>query len=235
MNKKLVTKILLVVFAVIFVFMMSFAIYASIYYHSNTKINDITEVTVSVVGDNIYLTPSDDYTQAIIFYPGGKVEPEAYLPLMAEIASRGILTVICEMPYNLAVFDVSRATLLLEINSGLDCYLMGHSLGGAMAASYAAKHPQSLNGLILLAAYSTKTVNIPTLSIYGSLDNILDLDKYDECLPNLTDVEEYIIPGGNHSQFGDYGLQRKDNESTISMATQIAQTADKVVEFIDAH
>ncbi len=235
MNKKLVTKIGLIVFAVFFVVLMSFAIYASIYYHSNTNIHDITEVTVSVVGDDIYLTPSDDYTQAIIFYPGGKVEPEAYLPLMAEIAGRGILTVICEMPYNLAVFDVSRATVLLEINSGLDCFLMGHSLGGAMAASYASKHPQQLNGLILLAAYSTKVVTVPSLSIYGSLDNILDLDKYDEYLSNLTDVEEYIIPGGNHSQFGDYGLQRKDLEATIDMLTQITLTADKVVEFIDAH
>lgn len=34
-------------------------------------------------------------------------------------------------------------------------YVGGHSLGGAMAASYAAKHTDELDGLVLLAAYST--------------------------------------------------------------------------------
>ncbi|MCR5805886.1 MAG: alpha/beta hydrolase [Oscillospiraceae bacterium] len=39
----------------------------------------------------------------------------------------------------------------------------------------------------------------------------------------------HIIDGGNHSQFGSYGLQRSDNEPEISME-QIDETVKVVSE-----
>ena len=45
-------------------------------------------------------------TKGFIFYPGGKVEYTAYIPLMQACAEEGILCVLVEMPFNLAVLSV---------------------------------------------------------------------------------------------------------------------------------
>jgi len=232
MRIKIVKKVLLIVGLTLFGLIMTFAIYSSFYYHSNTTVSDIAEVTVDVSQDNIYLIPDTTYTKMIVFYPGAKVDPEAYLPLMAELANRGVLGVIVKMPYNFAFFGVNRASSIISQYSGLDCFIMGHSLGGAMAASFAAANPDSVAGLILLASYSTKEVSVPALSIYGDMDGILNMQNYVANLTNLTSPQEYVIEGGNHSQFGDYGLQRKDGTASISRDEQIAETVDQIITFI---
>ena len=45
----------------------------------------------------------------IIFYPGGKVDPMAYEPLMKSLAEKGFFCVLIKMPYNLAVFGIDSA------------------------------------------------------------------------------------------------------------------------------
>jgi len=55
-------------------------------------------------------TPKDKIvTKGLIFYPGGKVAPEAYSPLAEKIAQEGIKVVIVPMPFNLAVFSPNEA------------------------------------------------------------------------------------------------------------------------------
>ena len=44
-----------------------------------------------------------------IFYPGGKVEYTAYIPLMSALAEEGILCILIKMPCNLAVLDMNAA------------------------------------------------------------------------------------------------------------------------------
>ena len=44
-----------------------------------------------------------------MFYPGGKVQAEAYAPLMQDLADREFLCVIVCMPFNLAVLDANGA------------------------------------------------------------------------------------------------------------------------------
>ena len=86
----------------------------------------------------------------LIFYPGGKVSFEAYAPLMQACAERGILCVLLDMPGNLAVLDPNAADGIAASYPEIDrWYIGGHSLGGVMAARYAAKH--NLQGVILLA------------------------------------------------------------------------------------
>ena len=43
---------------------------------------------------------------------------------------------------------------------------------------------------------------------------------------------EYIIPGGNHAQFGDYGNQRGDDIASISKYEQWEITTNKILEWI---
>ena len=113
-------------------------------------------------------------------------------------------------------------------------YIGGHSLGGAMAASYATSHAGELDGLVLLAAYSTQNLSnsgLAVLSVYGSEDGVLDMEKYEQYRSNLpADTVEVVIDGGCHAGFGRYGAQDGDGTPTISSNEQIARTAEEIAQ-----
>ena len=185
-------------------------------------------VTIEQASDRIIFTPEAPKA-GLIFYPGGKVEYKAYAPLMAELAKEGILCVLLKMPLNLAVFDINAAAGIPAQYPQVEYWMLaGHSLGGAMAASYAAKHTDELDALVLLAAYSTadlKTSGLEVLSVYGSEDGVLNREKYEKYRPNLpADVRETVIDGGCHAYFGAYGAQKGDGTPTVTREEQIAQT-----------
>ena len=101
-----------------------------------------------------------------------------------------------------------------------------------MAANYASKHSDELEGVVLLASYSTEDLddNLCAVSIYGSEDGVLNTTKlmeHDSCLP--ADHEQYVIAGGNHAQFGNYGKQSGDGEASISSEGQQGQTAELIL------
>ena len=107
-----------------------------------------------------------------------------------------------------------------------------------MSASYAAEHAEDLEGLLLLAAYSTADLTesgLDVLSIYGDQDGVLNLSKYDEyrrSLPNETTTEQILV-GGNHAGFGDYGMQDGDGEAAISRETQQELTVKAFAEILE--
>ena len=188
--------------------------------------------------DRITFIP-EEFVAGLIFYPGGKVQYEAYAPLMEACAGQGILCVLLHMPFNLAVLDANAADAVIgDYPEVTDWYIGGHSLGGAMAASYAAGHSGELRGLILLAAYPTKDLDnsgLKVLSVYGSEDGVLNMDSYTaakEYLPD--DTTEHLIEGGNHAYFGSYGDQKGDGTAGIGNAEQISQTAALVSGFMAA-
>ena len=92
-------------------------------------------------------------------------------------------------------------------------------------------------GLILLAAYSTSdlsAVPVRVLSVYGSCDEVLDMEAYKENSVNLPpETNEYIIDGGCHAYFGSYGAQKGDGKPEITDEKQIELTSEKIIEFID--
>ncbi len=142
-----------------------------------------------------------------------------------------------KMPGNLAVLSPNAADGLQQAHPEItDWYIGGHSLGGAIAASYAAKHSDNYTGLILLAAYSTKDLTgtaLRVLSIYGSEDGVLNRDSYEKDQKNLpANFTEVVIDGGCHAQFGSYGAQKGDGTPTISDEEQIQQTATCISKFI---
>lgn len=137
------------------------------------------------------------------------------------------------MPGNLAVLDVNAADGIMEQYMAVNSwYIGGHSLGGAMAAIYAANHSSELNGLILLAAYSTsdlKNSGLEVLSIYGTEDKVLDFEKYEKYRNNLPlETTEFVVDGGCHAGFGFYGPQDGDGTPTIANEEQIALTAEEI-------
>lgn len=169
----------------------------------------------------------------LIFYPGGKVEHTAYIPLMAACAKEGILCVIVEMPFRLAVLDKNAADGIREDFPNVkNWYIGGHSLGGSMAASYLKKNAEGFDGLILLGAYATADLSeteLQVLSIYGSEDGVMNREKYEKYKGNLPDdLIEVELIGGCHAYFGAYGEQKGDGTPILSQQEQISLTAEQI-------
>ena len=239
-HKKLIIS-LSIAAGIIVVVLIAFFIYVGSYYEADMEaiatfkydgfvIREIDDGTVAYV-------PNGEYDTGIVFYPGGKVEYRAYIPLMQALASKGVLSILVDMPFNLAVLDINRADGVYEGFVAVDhWYMAGHSLGGSMACEYALENQSIFEGIILLASYSASDlseVDFKVLSIYGSADGVLDKDSYKESKDNLPkNTEEFIIPGGNHAYFGVYGEQSGDGEATVSNREQIDLTAKKIIEFI---
>lgn len=173
---------------------------------------------------------------ALIFYPGAKVEYTAYVPLLYQLAEKGVDIFLIKMPCNLAFFGQNKADDVIKKYEYEKWYLGGHSLGGAMAAYYAAEHPDDLEGLIFLAAYSTKDLqedDFSVISLYGSEDGVLNMDKMEESRAYMpANYTEICIEGGNHAQFGDYGEQKGDGTASISRQEQQNQTVEAVTKMI---
>lgn len=210
------------------------AIYLGNYYHADMEAVNaflpLNTVEMETLEEGTVVFAPETANTGIIFYPGGKVEHTAYIPLMKALASNGILCILVEMPFRLAVFDINAADGFQERYPTVQSwYIGGHSLGGSMAAAYLATHTDAFDGLILLGAYSTKDLSdtqLKVLSIYGSEDRVLNLEKYAECKANLPlNCVEKIIDGGCHAYFGSYGTQNGDGTPTISNQTQIEITA----------
>ena len=57
--------------------------------------------------------------------------------------------------------------------------------------------------------------------------------KYEENKINLcSNYVESIIDGGNHANFGSYGVQSGDGEATIEQDLQIDLTIQSILDFI---
>ena len=184
--------------------------------------------------ENMLVFAPEDANAGFIFYPGGKVAYEAYAPLMSACAENGILCVLVEMPGNLAVLDMNAADGIQERFPSVETwYIGGHSLGGSMAASYAEKHAEAYEGVILLASYSTADLSetgLEVLSIYGTEDKVLNAEKYAEYKVNLpADFTEIIIEGGCHAYFGAYGAQEGDGVPTITREEQTAIAVEMIL------
>lgn len=229
MNKK-IRIIILIILAIIII---AGIYYLTDIYHADSKIKieNTSNYKVTNTSNGIFIDSKGNDT-AIIFYPGAKVEYTSYLPLLYKLADEGVDSYLVEMPLNLAFLGQNSADEIINSTDYTNYYLAGHSLGGAMASSYVNKS-KDVDGLILLASYSTVDINIPVLSVYGSEDKVLNHEKYNESKVFLHNVTEVIIDGGNHAQFGSYGNQSGDGTAEISNIKQQRETVNAILDFIN--
>ena len=188
--------------------------------------------------DNILLFSGSENKSALIFYPGSNIEYNAYEPLMAACAKRGIMSILVKMPLNKAIFNLNIAKKIKQYFPDIKTwYVGGHSLGGMSAAIHAAKYPDEYTGLIILASYSPKDLtktNLKVLSIYGTKDMIMNRISYNKYKKNLPkDFTEFIIEDGIHRYFGMYGFPENQPFIKINNVEQIELTADKIKEFVN--
>lgn len=225
-KKNLLKKIFLFLFCFLALGYGGFLYWVSGYYPAE-------DIALEVLADGNFQV-QDEFTilqgeseVGILFYPGALVESTAYLPLLQQLQKKGFTTVLVTMPYNLAFFGVNSADKVLEMELGVsEWYIMGHSLGGGMASSYASDNQDKLAGLILLGAYIYGDYPPEkSLTIYGSYnDNLEEKINYTE---NILKIE-----GGNHAKFGNYGIQKGDPVGDISHEEQQEITVEAIVDFI---
>ena len=212
------------------------ACYLGVYYHADESAAVKSDAVRMENIDGGYFFDGPGKEAALIFYPGAKVETLAYAPLMTALAERGVDCFLADMPFRMAIFGSDIAEKFQSAYSYKTWAAAGHSMGGLVISSYAADHADSIDSLILLAAYPGKTIpdSVETLSIYGSLDGCLNRDVYEtsrEYWP--TTASEYVLPGGNHANYGNYGMQDGDMEAEITREAQQTFTAEKILELVD--
>ena len=195
---------------------------------SDTSGARVTEI------DGGYLADGPGESAALVFYPGAKVDTEAYLPLMKQIADNGVDCFLLDMPMRMAILDKNAADKIVDCYNYEHWIIGGHSMGGMIAAGYAADNPNTVDGVVLLAAYPTQELSdsIRLLSVYGTEDGVLNRDAYEDAKKYFPqEYTEKIIDGGNHAGFGNYGVQSGDGKATIMANEQQSQTTFAITEF----
>ncbi len=242
MLKSKIKRVMFIISGVILIVSVFFCVlYMNDYYRANSEAiaafsEKIEDIETSFEDDTVAYIPEHPKA-GLIFYPGGKVEYTSYEPLMQACAAEDILCVVAEMPLNLAVLDAKAAKGIQEKYPDIESwYIGGHSLGGAMAATYLPQTTEQYDGLILLGSYSTvdlSSTELEVLCVFGTEDMVLDREKYDENTVNLpAGYIELAINGGCHAYFGMYGEQDGDGVATISNDEQIKITADAIIDLI---
>lgn len=215
-------------------------------------------VTVYEYRDYIEINPtSNQYSKTgLVFYPGGFVDPHAYIEPLTEFAVSGKAhkVVIVKMPGNLAVLDGNQGAWIYDdFPAVMQWVIGGHSLGGVMACSVVDKYPDFFKGLVLMASYPQTSTNLndwtgSVLSLRGQYDGLVDSLKIASrvgLLPTpwwISRLEDYpdgmvpktvyyTLPGGNHAQFGNYGIQKGDGVATISREAQAELVASLILKF----
>jgi len=191
-------------------------------------------------GNNIVIAPGSNTAQmGIIFYPGGRCDSRAYAPIMRPLAASGNLVVIPNMPLRLAVLDANRAGKIMAEYPDIERWIIGgHSMGGAMAAAWAYKHPESVNGLFFVASYPSSmhalpNSPLPMAMLYGTQDTITRKSEFEASYERLPSHTEFVaIEGGDHYQFGSFG--NVDVTATISREEQQKQTVAALQSFVNS-
>ncbi|WP_083936366.1 alpha/beta hydrolase [Nocardiopsis ganjiahuensis] len=194
---------------------------------------------------SVVIAPAEDPSGVgVVFYPGARVEAEAYAAAWAPVVARsGATVVVPDLRLNLALFDPARGESAVEAAPGIsEWYLGGHSMGGAFAAQYLGSGDGDVEwaGLVLWASYPTESSGLAerddlgVLSVAGGNDGVLTADEMAERAPYLPEnaVTE-VIEGMNHAQFGAYGEQSGDSAPELTDEEAHEALAEVTGDFLD--
>ena len=190
-----------------------------------------TGVEVTSTEHSVVMAPAGVASgTGLVFIPGAKVDPYAYMYKLAGIVERTGATIVITKPtLNLAFFDQRPLTTFTADAPGVERWFVGgHSLGGVRACMLS--DDPAVTGLILFGSYCANDLadsGLDVLSISGSRDGLTTPEKIADARPLLpTDATFVEIEGLNHAGFGDYGTQPGDNSATIPTDQQRDEITD---------
>lgn len=239
---KIAKRILLGLFAAVILLVVGFFVWAGTPLEAAPEALSALESDLRVrvtIDEYVTFEPVDaEPVAALAFYPGGRVDYRAYALPLRRIAEQGYLVILLPVRLNLAFFDVSAADPAIAAHPEIRHWAVGgHSLGGVAAALYADRN-ENIDGVVFWASYpadeALKDSDKKVLSIYGTLD-MGGTGSFEASRINLpADSKFVVIEGGNHSQFGDYGLQPGDNPAEISRTEQQSLLVEATVSFLES-
>lgn len=165
----------------------------------------------------------------VILYPGAGCDVRGYSPVLRRVASRGYLVVAVPMPLNMAIFGMNRADDVRAAFPDVQRWVIaGHSMGGAMAARYAHRHPDDLAGLLIwdsrpAASDTLVDLRYPVWHIHRATPDGRPTQKFAKYRNLFPATSTWVpLPGGNHMQFGSFvgGTYEEEWPATITPEAQ---------------
>lgn len=197
-------------------------------------------VSVTEADRAVIITPrveDADTPSVLVYYPGAKVDPYAYVPVLGELATRtGFRVVIPRPPLNLALTDSRTVAELAALAGPAEEILVGgHSLGGVRACMAAESAEVAV--LLLHASYCANDLSargdLRVLTLLGTQDDLTDLALVADARPLLPEhAQETTLSGFNHASFGAYGPQSGDGEATVSRKEATDLIVQETVAFL---
>ena len=188
----------------------------------------------------ITLTPVGEPARAgLVFQPGAKVDPRAYVPLLTRVSEAGFLVVVVKQPLNIGFLATGAPASVIADHPEVGAWAVGgHSLGGVAAGSFAGRSPTPVDGMLLWASYPLGSLadrDLVVASVSGTADGLstpADIDESRALLPGSTTF--VAVEGGVHAFFGDYGEQSGDGTPTVSRARAQDEIVAGSVDLMDA-
>jgi dienelactone hydrolase len=207
---------------------------------SETPVEGCSGGVCTSTGDGLSVVPDGGGAgTGLILYTGARVPPAAYAPVARRIALAGYPVFIPALTLNYAIFDGSAADAVISAHPEIGRWVIaGHSLGGVMAARYAASN-DGIGGLAFWGSYPEQSLDLSAsdlrvVSVYGSADGLSRSETVLASRARLPETARFVeIVGGNHGQFGDYGPQRGDNPAGVTSDKQWDQVASATVALLD--
>ena len=198
-------------------------------------------VRVETSPTRIVLTPTAGSPRAgLVFQPGAKVDPRAYVPMLTQVAAAGYQVTVVKQPYAIGFLAIGEPGNVIAATPGVTRWAVGgHSLGGVAASVYAAPPDSHVQGLLFWASYPLGSLadrtDLTVASVSGSNDGLStpsDIAASRATLPPSTVFT--TVPGAVHAFFGDYGPQSGDGRPTVDRATAQRQIIQASTDFMAA-
>ncbi|ASK66135.1 alpha/beta hydrolase [Brachybacterium avium] len=194
-------------------------------------------VTVEEDATAIVVSPENPEASGtgLVFYPGAKVEPAAYVARLADLTAEHEITAVIVKPHlNLALLDRRDLDTFTSLAGEVQVWMVGgHSLGGVRACQLA----EDADALVLFASYCANDLSstqLPVLSLAGSEDGLSTPEKIDEARDLLPEDARLVeIQGAAHASFGDYGEQNGGGTARIGDREMTAQVTELIAEFAE--
>lgn len=186
----------------------------------------------------IYKPVGFEPTVGVVFYAGNPVDYRDYGTLLTAIASAGYLVISPEFPLDTAALNVIAGEEYMKQYPYIqEWFLAGHSHGGGVSTVELALRPNLFKGLILIDSIIGVPVTqeeFPVLTFHATEDLAVPGYQHSILMAELAaaDTTEVVIEGGNHAQFGDYGIQFNDGVAKISKEEQLDITIREILKFL---
>ncbi|MFC0673224.1 alpha/beta hydrolase [Brachybacterium hainanense] len=173
-------------------------------------------------------------TLGLVFFPGAKVDAEAYAARLSHLVTEQDVTVVIVKPLlHLALLDPRGLDAFTGTSPAVTSWMVGgHSMGGVRACALA----PDASALLLFASYCADDISasdVPVLSLAGSEDELSTPAKIQGARHLLpADAQMVEIAGASHASFGDYGPQEGDGTPTIDDGTMDAEVTGRIAELV---